>query len=328
MANDFIPVFLKQIMTLKNVKSSLPRISKSLKATNASREFLIKNTRDVVILCSHSIIAAHKGDLRLAKQKIKKAEVVLKRNRKKAKDNFQKYLITPEQEFVEAHSFLAVIENKEIPSLKSLKVSEESYILGLLDCIGELKRLVLDNIRNGQLKKADRIFSVMENLYQTLYPFAMYDKIVKEARKINENMPNHVVDLLSNALSESNIPLNNSTIAILGVSYKPNIHDAQIAPSEEIIKILTEKNAKIKIFDPYFKTQIFGLTTEKSISDTLSESDAAILITGHKEFQNLDLKKFFKIMKNPVLVDCTGLVSPLDAKENGFIFRGIGRGDI
>jgi len=103
--------------------------------------------------------------------------------KQKAKNNFKKYLITPEQEFVEAHSFLAVIENKEIPSLKSLKVSEESYILGLLDCIGELKRLVLDNIRNGQLKKADRIFSVMENLYQTLYPFAMYDKIVKEARR-------------------------------------------------------------------------------------------------------------------------------------------------
>ena len=183
MANDFIPVFLKQIMTLNNVKSSLHGISKSLKATNASREFLIKNTRDVVILCSHSIIAAHKGDLRLAKQKIKKAEVVLKKNQKKAKGNFKKYLITPEQEFVEAHSFLAVIENKEIPSLKSLKVSEESYVLGLLDCIGELKRLVLDNIRNGEPKKADRIFSVMENLYQTLYPFAMYDKIVKEARR-------------------------------------------------------------------------------------------------------------------------------------------------
>ena len=170
-------------MTLKNVKSSLRGISKSLKTTNASREFLIKNTRDVVILCSHSIIAAHKGDLRLSKQKIKKAEVILKKNRKKANDNFQKYLITPEQEFVEAHSFLAIIENKEIPSLKSLKVSDESYVLGLLDCIGELKRLVLDDIRNGQVKKADRVFNVMENLYQTLYPFAMYDKIVKDARR-------------------------------------------------------------------------------------------------------------------------------------------------
>ena len=55
--------------------------------------------------------------------------------------------------------------------------------MGLLDCIGELKRLTLDNIRNGQLKKADKIFAIMENLYQTLYPFAMYDKIVKEARR-------------------------------------------------------------------------------------------------------------------------------------------------
>jgi len=78
-------------MTLKNVKLSLPRISKSLQASNASREFLIKNTRDVVILCSHSIIAAHKGDLRLAREKIKKAEVVLKVNQKKAKNNFKKY---------------------------------------------------------------------------------------------------------------------------------------------------------------------------------------------------------------------------------------------
>jgi len=170
-------------MALKNVKSSLQGISKSLQTSNASREFLIKNTRDVVILCSHSIIAAHKGDLRLAREKIKKAEAVLKVNQKKAKNNFKKYLITPEQEFVEAHSFLAIVENKEIPSIKSLKVSEESYILGLLDCIGELKRFVLDNIRNDQLKKADRIFNVMENLYQDLYPFAMYDKIVKETRR-------------------------------------------------------------------------------------------------------------------------------------------------
>jgi len=183
LANDFIPVFWKMNMALKNVKSSLREISKLLKDSNASREFLIKNTRDVVILSSHSIIAALKGDLKLATQKIKKAESVLIKNQKKAKEGFKKYLITPEQEFVEAHSFLAIIENKEIPSLKSLKVSKESYVLGLLDCIGELKRLVLDNIRKDRLKEANRIFNVMENLYLVLYPLAMYDKIVKEARR-------------------------------------------------------------------------------------------------------------------------------------------------
>ena len=183
MANDFIQVFLKQNMSLKKVKSSLNDISKSLHNVNASREYLIKNTRDVVILCSHSIIATHKGDLRLAKQKIKNAELLLKKNQKKAKDNFKKYLITPEQEFAEACSFLAIVENKEIPSLKSMKISNESYVLGLLDCIGELKRLMLDNIRKDRLTEANRIFNTMESLYLTLYPFAIFDKIIKEARR-------------------------------------------------------------------------------------------------------------------------------------------------
>ena len=170
-------------MALNKVKSSLNDISKSLHNVNASREYLIKNTRDVIILCSHSIIATHNGDLKLAKQKIKNAELVLKKNQKKATEGFKKYLITPEQEFVEACSFLAIVENKEIPSLKSMGVSKESYVLGLLDSIGELKRLMLDNIRKDQLTEASRIFTVMENLYLILYPFAMFDKIVKEARR-------------------------------------------------------------------------------------------------------------------------------------------------
>jgi len=61
----------------------------------------------------------------------------------------------------------------------------------LLDCIGVRNRFVLDNIRNDQLKKAEMIFNVMENLYQALYPFAMYDKIVKETRRkldVNRNL--------------------------------------------------------------------------------------------------------------------------------------------
>ena len=170
-------------MALNKVKSSLNDISKSLHNVNATREYLIKNTRDVIILCSHSIIATHNGDLKLAKQKIKNAELVLKKNQKKATEGFKKYLITPEQEFVEARSVLAIVENKEIPSLKSMRVSKESYVLGLLDSIGELKRLMLDNIRKDQLTEASRIFTVMENLYLILYPFAMFDKIVKEARR-------------------------------------------------------------------------------------------------------------------------------------------------
>ena len=170
------------------------------------------------------------------------------------------------------------------------------------------------------------------NSYQYLNSSKKIDskflKIVKEARQVNESMPNHVVRLLSDAFSESSKSLDNSTIALLGVSYKPNVRDVQIAPSEKIIELLTRKNVTVKIFDPYFvSTTVFGYKTEKSIFEALNDSDAAIIITGHKEFNDLNLE-IFSAMKNPILVDCTGKIDPKNAKANGIIFKGIGRGGI
>ena len=170
-------------MTIKNVKSSLPLISKNLEKTNSKREFLIKNNRETVILCSQAIISIHKNDLSTAKKKIAKAKSELTKLKQKSAGDLVRYIITPEQEFVEAVSLLAVIEGKDIPSVKSLKVSDESYILGLLDCIGEIKRQVIDKIRVGNSRRATQLFDIMENLYLLLYPFASYDKIVKEARR-------------------------------------------------------------------------------------------------------------------------------------------------
>ena len=170
-------------MSLKNVKTSLSKISKTLSSTQNSREYLIKNTRDVVILSSQAIIAVHKQDIKSAKEKAKKASNLLKQQKKKAVGELQRYIITPEQELVEAFSLIAIAEKKPIPSMDSLKVSPEAYILGLLDCIGELKRLTYDKIRNGKSKEAIRIFGIMEELYQNLYPFAAFDKVVKEARR-------------------------------------------------------------------------------------------------------------------------------------------------
>ncbi len=170
-------------MSLRNVKSSLDSISKSLSVSQDSREYLIKNTREVIILCSQAIINIHKGDRKAAKSKIKKAQTLLKSYRRKAGGVFQRYLLTPEQELVEANALLAVVEKKTIPNHKTMSVSGGSYVLGLLDCIGELKRQVFDKIRVGDSKEAVRIFEIMENLYLYLYPFATYDKIVKEARR-------------------------------------------------------------------------------------------------------------------------------------------------
>jgi len=170
-------------MTLKNVKPSLNKIAKDLGQVQDAREFLLKNTREIIILCSKSIIAVHKGDLITGKNNLKQAEILLKKYKKKATGGLRRYLITPEQEFVEAACLIAIVEKKEIPSDKKLAVMPESYVLGLLDCVGELKRQVFDKIRIDDIDEATRIFEIMENLYLQLYTFSMYDKVVKEARR-------------------------------------------------------------------------------------------------------------------------------------------------
>lgn len=170
-------------MLLKNAKSSLAKISKVLEKTHDDRESLIKNTRQIINLCSESIIECHRNNLKDAKKKSQAAGKLLEKYRRETDASLHRYLVTPEQEYVEAVSLLSIIENRQVPTIESLKVKEESYILGLLDCIGEMRRNIYDKIRAGEVDGAKKIFEVMEDLYLTLYPFAYYDKIVKEARK-------------------------------------------------------------------------------------------------------------------------------------------------
>ena len=171
-------------MGLKNVKISLPQISKELEKTNASREFLIKNNREVIINCSQAIIAIHKNDLKSAKLKIKKAKSLLAKLKQKTTGDLNRYILTPEQELVEAVALLSIIEGKQIPTYKSIKVSGESYILGLLDCIGELKRQVIDQIRIGNSKNAEKYFEIFE-------------KVCSQ----KQNSPNFVVSILCSTVT-------------------------------------------------------------------------------------------------------------------------------
>ncbi len=173
---------------LRDARSSLAAISRESSKAGKTREHLIRNTRDVVILCSQAIILVHGGDIKSAAAKASKAHAMLKEHQKKARGDLGKYLALPEQELVEAQSLVAIAQGGRIPGRNSLGVSGESYALGLLDCVGELKRMTLDCIRCGRLEGAEQAFAIMEELFNMLYPLAMHDKIIKDARrKIDSN---------------------------------------------------------------------------------------------------------------------------------------------
>ena len=66
--------------------------------------------------------------------------------RKDSKGSLSRYLVSPETEFVEASVVESVVLNKSVPDAESLGVSDEAYLLGLLDSVGELKRMLLVSI--------------------------------------------------------------------------------------------------------------------------------------------------------------------------------------
>ena len=151
--------------------------------------------------------------------------------------------------------------------------------------------------------------------------------IVESSRKINEKMPDHVIELTSDAFKECNKSIQNSEILILGVSYKPNVKDIQLSPAEHIIKKFQNLGANVYIYDPNFSSgEVFGIKVQENLDAILSKMDAAVIVTGHDDFKKIEISSFTK-MKTPILVDTSRIIELQSIKQYNIIFRGLGRGD-
>ncbi len=170
-------------MEMDRMQSSIDSIMNDLQLTQGRREKLIKGTRDVIMLCSKTIVSLHSGKFDEASQQLKQARELLDELRHDAHTDLYRYMIGAETELVEANTLRAIISGSSIPSMDSLNVKGDSYILGLLDCVGELKRLVYDKIRVGKSEEANNLFALMEQIYSALFPFAAYDNIVPGVRR-------------------------------------------------------------------------------------------------------------------------------------------------
>ncbi|MBT3589747.1 MAG: nucleotide sugar dehydrogenase [Candidatus Marinimicrobia bacterium] len=115
-----------------------------------------------------------------------------------------------------------------------------------------------------------------------------YDaRFIELAGEINTNMPNHVVNIISDGLNEHQKALNGSQILILGVAYKKNVNDVRESPSLDVINLLNEHGAEIDFYDPWvpsiklFNSTITGI---ESLSSAILDSyDAVAILTDHSD---------------------------------------------
>lgn len=150
-------------------------------------------------------------------------------------------------------------------------------------------------------------------------------KILRAIQEVNEEQITYYIEQLKQRIGH----IENKNISILGVSFKPNTDDIRESPSIKVMTILQKSGAKIKVYDPIamknLKDLLPDVTECKEYEELFLDSDCIFLLTEWKEFLNLDWKKAYKMMKNPVIIDGRNVLDYKRLKEIGFTYYGIGR---
>lgn len=147
-------------------------------------------------------------------------------------------------------------------------------------------------------------------------------KFLRLAREINNDMPNYTVEILQDALNSVKLPLNGTTVGVLGIAYKANIDDVRESPSVQIIEHLKRHGANVETFDPHIPAQ----SSAKSLDAILKKSAALILATDHREFKDAITPALLKKHKIKVFIDGKNAFADKVAfKKAGIVYKGIGR---
>ena len=119
------------------------------------------------------------------------------------------------------------------------------------------------------------------------------------------------------------------TIAVLGLTFKPNTDDMRDSPSLPIINDLQSAGAKIRVYDPCGMDEARKLLTDITFCsdsyDAMKDAVAIVIITEWNEFRSLDLERVKNIVSKPVLIDLRNIYSAPELLSAGFEYYSLGR---
>ena len=119
------------------------------------------------------------------------------------------------------------------------------------------------------------------------------------------------------------------TIAMLGLTFKPNTDDMRDAPSLSIIPALQDAGAHVRAFDPEGMEAARSMLDHVEFTDSayacLKDADAMVLVTEWDAFRALDLDKAKALMKSPIVVDLRNVYAPAEMAKRGFSYVSVGR---
>jgi UDPglucose 6-dehydrogenase len=153
-------------------------------------------------------------------------------------------------------------------------------------------------------------------------------RIVETVSAVNDQRKRAMARKVANALGGD---VRGKTIAILGLTFKPNTDDMRDAPSLPLITALQDMGAKVRAFDPIgieqakeFLKDVAYCADAYSCAD---KADALVIVTEWEQFRALDFARLKSAMAQPVLVDLRNIYDAADMARHGFKYSSVGRAD-
>jgi UDPglucose 6-dehydrogenase len=151
-------------------------------------------------------------------------------------------------------------------------------------------------------------------------------RIIETVVAVNDLRKRAMARRVANAIGGN---LRGKSIAVLGVTFKPNTDDMRDAPSIPLITALQDMGARVRVFDPVGMPQAKKVFENVTFCDDAYEcakgAHALVIVTEWEQFRALDLAELASVMASSVIVDLRNIYSPEEVTRNGFHYCGIGR---
>ncbi len=146
--------------------------------------------------------------------------------------------------------------------------------------------------------------------------------LIRTAREVNDSQPEYVVRRVEGILGN----LSGRKIAVLGLTYKPDVDDIRESPSLEVVHLLSARGVEVTTCDPLAPEVAPTVRRARSVEEAVSGTDALILLVGHKPYRTLAPESLPALMKHAVSFDCQHTWDRTRWEACGFQFHQLGDG--
>jgi len=176
---------------INNLEAIAERVRESFDARNATRDQALARSRELIRYCAKSIRAIHREEFGTALELMETARGIangLQSDLKKAYPDlyYAGYTQDALKEFVEANTTYALIQGNPLPEPEDLGVEYNTYLKGLAEAVGELRRHTVDRIRLGQIEEGIHLLGMMDEVYDILVTMDYPDAITAGLRRITD----------------------------------------------------------------------------------------------------------------------------------------------